>query len=108
MFGLTALLGTDYLLHVVGRDLDAYPLSSALPLMFADELIRLHEFPREVAPFSDRFEGLTAAEGCSNGSGLRPALLGGSTQGHPRTVHSLNESFNNSPASGDQASRLSR
>jgi hypothetical protein len=31
--------------------------------MFVDELISLHEFPREVAPFSDRFDGLTASDG---------------------------------------------
>jgi 2-oxo-3-hexenedioate decarboxylase len=31
--------------------------------MFADELISLHEFPREVTPFSDRVEGLTASDG---------------------------------------------
>jgi 2-oxo-3-hexenedioate decarboxylase len=31
--------------------------------MFADELISLHEFPREVAPFGDRFKSLAVSNG---------------------------------------------
>jgi 2-keto-4-pentenoate hydratase len=43
--------------------------------MFADELISLHEFPREVAPFSDRFEGLTASDGYAVGQALHAHRL---------------------------------
>ena len=43
--------------------------------MFADELISLHEFPREVAPFSDRFEGLTASHGYAAGRALHAHRL---------------------------------
>jgi 2-keto-4-pentenoate hydratase len=43
--------------------------------MFVDELISLHECPREVAPFSDRFEGLTASDGYAAARGLRAHRL---------------------------------
>src|SRR5437016_4141467 len=43
--------------------------------MFADELISLHEFPPEVAPFSDRFEGLTASDGYAAGQALHAHRL---------------------------------
>jgi 2-oxo-3-hexenedioate decarboxylase len=43
--------------------------------MFADELISLHELPREVAPFSDRFEGLTATDGYAGARALHAHRL---------------------------------
>ena len=43
--------------------------------MFADELISLHEFPREVPPFTDRFDGLTASDGYATARALHTHRL---------------------------------
>ena len=62
MFGLTALPG----LIIYSTTADAIwtlILCSVLPLMFADELISLHEFPREV--------GLTTRLDISIDTGIR-------------------------------------
>jgi hypothetical protein len=56
--------------------------------MFADELISLHEFPWEVAPFSDRFEGLTASDGYGAARARRNRLHNG---GHDRVPESAEQ-----------------
>jgi len=67
--------------------------------MFDDELISLHEFPREVAPFSHRFEALTARDGYS--AARAPARAPPGCRMAPgRTQNRLHQSFDLIPMWG--------